>query len=154
MLAAGAMRTASVYDSRPAPASGPRGHRFPPEIIGHAVWVYHRFCLSFRDVEDHLADAESSFLTKPSGDGAANSDPTMPDVSRRNRDASVIPGIWTNSSSQSTASSSIFGVPWIRRVMSSPNLEISLLRGLVKRNGGLTISNFPSPISPNSFRLA
>ena len=26
-----------------------RGHRFPSEIISHAVWVYHRFCLSFRD---------------------------------------------------------------------------------------------------------
>jgi putative transposase len=32
------------------------GHRFPPEIIGYAVWVYHRFCLSFRDVEDRLAE--------------------------------------------------------------------------------------------------
>jgi putative transposase len=32
------------------------GHRFPPEIISHAVWVYHRFCLSFRDVEDLLAE--------------------------------------------------------------------------------------------------
>ena len=32
-----------------------RGYRFPPEIIGHAVWLYHRFCLSFRDVEDLLA---------------------------------------------------------------------------------------------------
>jgi putative transposase len=32
-----------------------RGHRFPPEIIGYAVWLYHRFCLSFRDVEDLLA---------------------------------------------------------------------------------------------------
>ena len=32
------------------------GHRFPPEIIGYAVWVYHRFCLSFRDVEDLLAE--------------------------------------------------------------------------------------------------
>ncbi len=32
-----------------------RGHRFPAEIIGHAVWLYHRFCLSFRDVEDLLA---------------------------------------------------------------------------------------------------
>jgi len=31
------------------------GHRFPPEIISYAVWVYHRFCLSFRDVEDLLA---------------------------------------------------------------------------------------------------
>ncbi len=32
-----------------------RGYRFPPEIINHAVWLYHRFCLSFRDVEDLLA---------------------------------------------------------------------------------------------------
>ena len=32
-----------------------RGYRFPPEIISHAVWLYPRFCLSFRDVEDLLA---------------------------------------------------------------------------------------------------
>jgi putative transposase len=32
-----------------------RGHRFPPVIISRAVWLYHRFCLSFRDVEDLLA---------------------------------------------------------------------------------------------------
>src|ERR1700674_2604682 len=32
------------------------GHRFPPEIISYAVWAYHRFCLSFRDVEDLLAE--------------------------------------------------------------------------------------------------
>ncbi len=31
------------------------GYRFPPEIISHAVWVYYRFCLSFREVEDLLA---------------------------------------------------------------------------------------------------
>ena len=31
-----------------------RGYRFPPEIISHAVWLYHRFCVSFRDVEDLL----------------------------------------------------------------------------------------------------
>ena len=32
-----------------------RGYRFPPEIISHAVWLYHRFCVSFRDAEDLLA---------------------------------------------------------------------------------------------------
>ena len=31
-------------------------HRFPPEIISHAVWLYHRYCMSFRDVEDLLAE--------------------------------------------------------------------------------------------------
>ena len=32
------------------------GHRFPSEIISYAIWVYHRFALSFRDVEDLLAE--------------------------------------------------------------------------------------------------
>ena len=31
-------------------------HRFPPEIISHAVWLYHRYCMSVRDVEDLLAE--------------------------------------------------------------------------------------------------
>jgi len=30
-------------------------HRFPPEIIQHAVWLYYRFNLSNRDIEDLLA---------------------------------------------------------------------------------------------------
>ena len=39
---------------RSQPASY-HGYRFPPDIISHAVWLYHRFCLSFRDAEDLLA---------------------------------------------------------------------------------------------------
>ncbi len=31
-------------------------YRFPPEIIRHSVWLYARFTLSFRDVEDLLAE--------------------------------------------------------------------------------------------------
>jgi len=31
-------------------------HRFPSEIISHAVWLHHRFCLSFREVEELLAE--------------------------------------------------------------------------------------------------
>jgi putative transposase len=31
-------------------------HRFHPSIISYAVWVYYRFNLSFRDVEDLLAE--------------------------------------------------------------------------------------------------
>jgi putative transposase len=37
---------------------GHRGHRLPHEIISHAVWLYHRFCLSFRDTEDLLAERD------------------------------------------------------------------------------------------------
>ncbi len=33
-----------------------RGFRFPPEIIGYAVWLYHRFTLSFRDIEELPAE--------------------------------------------------------------------------------------------------
>jgi len=32
------------------------GYRFPPEIIHQAIWLYLRFTLSFRDVEDLLAE--------------------------------------------------------------------------------------------------
>jgi hypothetical protein len=31
------------------------GYRFPPEIIQQAIWLYVRYTLSFRDVEDLLA---------------------------------------------------------------------------------------------------
>ena len=33
-----------------------RRHRFPPVIIQHAVWLYLRFTLSYRDVEELLAE--------------------------------------------------------------------------------------------------
>ena len=32
------------------------GYRFPPAIIQQAIWLYFRFTLSFRDVEDLLAE--------------------------------------------------------------------------------------------------
>jgi putative transposase len=33
-----------------------KGHRFPPEIIAHAVWLYFRFPLSLRLVEEMLLE--------------------------------------------------------------------------------------------------
>jgi len=41
-----AMRTAPAYTR----------HRFPPAIIAHAVWLSFRFSLSYRDVEELLAE--------------------------------------------------------------------------------------------------
>src|SRR5215469_5340378 len=40
-------------------------HRFPPEIIQHAIWLYLRFTLSYRDVEELLAERglDSSYET-------------------------------------------------------------------------------------------
>src|SRR5215216_7629421 len=42
--------------STATPAKKYKNHRFPVEIISHAVWLYFRFCLSFRDVEELLAE--------------------------------------------------------------------------------------------------
>jgi putative transposase len=33
-----------------------KGHRFPVEIISHCVWLYFRFNLSFRDIEEMMAE--------------------------------------------------------------------------------------------------
>lgn len=37
--------------------------RFPPVIIGYAVWLCHRFSLSHRDIEVLLADGSAAGLT-------------------------------------------------------------------------------------------
>jgi putative transposase len=39
-----------------APHTHFRRHRFPAEIIAHAIWLYYRFPLSLRDLEDLLAE--------------------------------------------------------------------------------------------------
>jgi transposase-like protein len=46
-----------------------RRHRFPPEIIQHAVWLYLRFALSDRDVEELLAERGSRSPMKRCGAG-------------------------------------------------------------------------------------
>src|ERR1700730_12346713 len=42
-----------------------RRHRFPPPIIQHVIWLYLRFTLSYRDVEELLAERvlEGSYET-------------------------------------------------------------------------------------------
>src|SRR6266567_6034641 len=42
--------------TRPMKPLSYSGYRFPPEIIQHAIWLYLRFTLSFRDVEELLAE--------------------------------------------------------------------------------------------------
>ena len=38
------------------------GYRFPPEIIQQAIWLYLRFTLSLRDVEDKRFDGAGFLL--------------------------------------------------------------------------------------------
>ena len=44
-------------------------HQFPAEIIHHATWLYLRFTLSYRDVEELLAERgiETSYETVGAG---------------------------------------------------------------------------------------
>ena len=50
------MTTATAAPAAPSRDPLYRGYRFPAEIISHAVWLYFRFALSHRDVEDLLAE--------------------------------------------------------------------------------------------------
>ena len=45
-----------VAGTRAMAENSNRRHRFPPVVIQHAVWLYLRFTLSYRDVEDLLAE--------------------------------------------------------------------------------------------------
>jgi transposase-like protein len=44
-------------------------HRFPPDVIRHAVWLYLRFTLSYRDVEDCRRKEDWKSAMNPSVDG-------------------------------------------------------------------------------------
>ena len=54
----GVVKLRRKWDSSPMTSQSPSYHgcRFPPETISHAVWLYHRFGLSLRDVEDLFAE--------------------------------------------------------------------------------------------------
>jgi putative transposase len=41
-----------------------KGHRFPPDIISYAVWLYYRFNRSHRDIDDVLAEHSVSVSRK------------------------------------------------------------------------------------------
>ena len=46
-----------------------RRHRFLPPIIQHAIWLYLRFTLSYRDVEELLASVGSRSPMRRSAGG-------------------------------------------------------------------------------------
>ena len=74
------------------------GHRFPAEIISHAVWLYHVFSLSLRDVELILAErgiaVTHESIRQWASSSAATSRPSSVDGDR----GRAAPGTWTRSS--------------------------------------------------------
>ncbi len=87
-------------------------HRFPAEIISHSVWLYFRFALSLRDIEEMLACAASSSLTKPSANGASSSGRLMPTTC--DEDLRGLAGILMKCSSRSMDAFITYGVQLIR----------------------------------------
>jgi hypothetical protein len=68
------------------------GCRFPPMIVQQAIWLYVRFTLSFRDVEDLLALSPMSRCA-----AGLFSDPrSLPIFANAGR-SRIRPGIWTKS---------------------------------------------------------
>ena len=53
-------------------------HRYPAEIIAHTVWLYFRFSLSFRDVEDLMAARGVMLSYETVRRGRASSGNSMP----------------------------------------------------------------------------
>jgi transposase-like protein len=47
-----------------------KGFRYPVEIISHGVWLYHRFPLSFREVQEMMPQRGIVVSHEPSGKGA------------------------------------------------------------------------------------
>src|ERR1700720_3265542 len=96
-----------------------RRHRFPPVVIQHAVWLYLRFTLSYRDVEELLAErgldlsyeSVRSWVLKSDRRSLADCDGAVLDR--------AIAGISTKWSSGSRASTCICGVPSTTRARSS-----------------------------------
>jgi transposase-like protein len=58
-----------------------KNHRFPVEIISHAVWLYFRFCLSFRDVEELLLERGVSVTCVFHTKSATHFTPSLPPIS-------------------------------------------------------------------------
>ena len=70
-------------------------HRFPPEIITHAVWLYVRFNLSLRDVEEMLLERGIDVSYETIRRWVAKFGPQIARNLRRGRPVPLISGIST-----------------------------------------------------------
>ena len=75
-----------------------RGDRCPPEIISHAVWLYHRFGLSFRDVADLLSECGVTVTYERFVSGVERSGSTTHGGCGTAGAAKATPGIWMSCS--------------------------------------------------------
>src|SRR2546425_8537252 len=93
------------------------GYRFPPEIISHAIWLYQRFDLSFRDVDDPLAQRDITVTYETIRLWCQRFGPVYAGRLRRRRGR--MGDIWTSRSSPFRVASSTCGAQWMRTATSS-----------------------------------
>ena len=89
-------------------------HRFPPEVISHAVWLYFRFPLSLRMVEEMLAARGICVTYETVRQWGKKFGKAFADQIRQRAPARGDNGIWMRSSSRSPASHTGSGAPSIR----------------------------------------
>jgi hypothetical protein len=75
----------------------------------HAVWLYYRFNLSIRNVEDLLAERNIPLVTKLFDSGSTNLAPSLPNDFAADTPASATPTFWTKCSQRSEANNITFG---------------------------------------------
>ena len=92
-------------------------HRFPAEIISHAVWLYHVFSLSLRDVDLIWQNEALPSPTRRYGAGAGNSAGALPTACAAADPTLATNGTWTRSLFGSKACSIISGELLISMVL-------------------------------------
>ena len=113
---------ARTWSGMTLPPVSYKRHRFPAEIIARAVWLYFRFPLSLRLVEEMLLERGIVVSYETIRRWAIKFGADYARRLRRKSPSAAIFGIWTRSSSQSTVRSVGFGAPSIRTGMSSMKL--------------------------------
>ena len=93
-------------------------HRFPSEIIRYAVWLYYRFSLSYRDVEELLAERGVNVSYERSGAGALDLARSTPTGSVNDPGPAVINGSSMKCLSESMDSNVICIERWIKTARS------------------------------------
>ena len=72
-----------------------RRHRFPPPIIQHAIWLYLRFTMSYRDVEELVAERGLDIFYETVRRWVLKFGPAIARRLRRRRPGRATDGIWT-----------------------------------------------------------
>src|SRR3981189_2834955 len=92
-----------------------RPHHFPQGVIQHAVWLYLRFTLSYREVEELLAERGLDISYESVRSWVLKFGPMIARNLRRCRPDRAIDGISTKWWSGSPASVCTCGAPWIMK---------------------------------------